>query len=70
MKDRVAIVSGVKQLVGAKVVAHDLRGGAALIVAGLNAAGTTVIEDVRHVERGYYRPEEKFRALGADFSRV
>lgn len=70
VKDRVAIVSGVKQLVGAKVVAHDLRGGAALIVAGLNAAGTTVIEDVRHVERGYYRPEEKFRALGADFSRV
>ena len=70
VKDRVAIVSGVKQLVGAKVVAHDLRGGAALIVAGLNAAGTTVIEDVRHVERGYYRPEEKFRALGADFRRV
>lgn len=70
VKDRVAIVSGVKQLAGAKVTAHDLRGGAALIVAGLNAAGTTVIEDVRHVERGYYMPEQKFRALGADFTRI
>lgn len=70
VKDRVAIVSGVKQLAGAKVTAHDLRGGAALMIAGLNARGVTVIEDVRHVERGYYRPEEKFRTLGADFVRV
>lgn len=70
VKDRVAIVNGVKELHGAKVAAHDLRGGAALMIAGLNARGTTVIEDVKHVERGYYKPEEKFRSLGADFVRV
>lgn len=70
VKDRVAIVSGVKELSGAKVTAHDLRGGAALVVAGLNARGVTIIEDVRHVERGYYKPEEKFRALGADFEKI
>ncbi len=70
VKDRVAIVSGVKELSGAKVTAHDLRGGAALVVAGLNARGFTIIEDVRHVERGYYKPEEKFRALGADFEKI
>ena len=70
VKDRVAIVRGVKELSGAKVTAHDLRGGAALVVAGLNARGVTIIEDVRHVERGYYKPEEKFRALGADFEKI
>ena len=70
VKDRVAIGSGVKELSGAKVTAHDLRGGAALVVAGLNARGVTIIEDVRHVERGYYKPEEKFRALGADFEKI
>ncbi len=70
VKDRVAIVSGVKELSGAKVTAHDLRGGAALVVAGLNARGVTIIEDVRHVERGYDKPEEKFRALGADFEKI
>ena len=70
VKDRVAIVSGVKELSGAKVTAHDLRGGAALVVAGLNARSVTIIEDVRHVERGYYKPEEKFRALGADFEKI
>ena len=70
VKDRVAIVSGVKELSGAKVTAHDLRGGAALIVAGLNARGVTVIDDIRHVERGYYKPEEKFRMLGADFEKL
>ena len=70
VKDRVAIVSGVRELSGAKVTAHDLRGGAALIDAGLNARGVTVVDDIRHVERGYYKPEEKFRMLGADFEKI
>ena len=69
-KDRIAIVRGVKQLVGGEVYAHDLRGGAALVLAGLNATGTTVVNDIRHIERGYYRFEDKISLLGGDIKKV
>lgn len=63
---RTAIVKGVKRLFGANVTATDLRGGAALVLAGLNAEGKTVVDGISHVERGYSRMDEKLRSLGAD----
>ena len=68
--DRLAVVEGVPRLVGARVSAADLRGGAALVVAGLMAEGVTEISNVRFIDRGYERIEEKLRSLGADIQRV
>lgn len=65
-----AIISGVSELSGATVKATDLRAGAALVIAGLMANGTTVVEDIFHIERGYENIDEKLRALGADITRV
>ncbi|MBU5677297.1 UDP-N-acetylglucosamine 1-carboxyvinyltransferase [Alkaliphilus sp. MSJ-5] len=62
---RIAIVKGVAKLSGATVVAQDLRGGAALIVAGLAAEGTTIVENIKHVERGYENIHEVLGTLGA-----
>lgn len=61
-----ARITGVKQLVGATVKAVDLRAGAAMIIAGLAAEGTTEITDVESIQRGYSRIVENFRSLGAD----
>ena len=63
------IVKGVPGLSGAKVMASDLRASASLILAGLIADGTTDIGRVYHLDRGYERIEEKFRALGANVYR-
>ncbi len=63
---KVAIIEGVEHLTGAPIKASDLRAGAALIIAGLAAEGTTEIEDIFHIERGYEDMEIKLRALGAD----
>jgi UDP-N-acetylglucosamine 1-carboxyvinyltransferase len=62
---RVAIVTGVERLQGAPLLAEDLRGGAALIVAGLGAQGTTLVTDHGHVDRGYQGLDETLQALGA-----
>lgn len=59
-----AIIKGVKSLYGKEVEARDLRGGAALVVAGLMAEGTTVVKNVFHVQRGYEDLEKGLRALG------
>ena len=67
---KTAIVTGQERLVGAKVHAFDLRAGAALVIAGLIAEGTTEIENVHFIERGYERLVEKMRSLGADIKRV
>ena len=67
---RVAVVEGVKKLKGAVVKATDLRAGAALVIAGLVAEGTTTIENVKHIERGYEDIVEKLRKLGADIKVV
>lgn len=66
---KVAIVEGVKSLNGAAVKATDLRGGAALAVAGLCASGVTKITGLHHLDRGYCRFAEKLKALGADIER-
>ncbi len=63
--DRSAIVTGGKELVGTEVRATDLRAGAALILAGLVAKGTTTISDTYHIYRGYEDFKEKFISLGA-----
>ncbi|MCI8603515.1 MAG: UDP-N-acetylglucosamine 1-carboxyvinyltransferase [Ruminiclostridium sp.] len=63
---KVAIIEGVEHLTGAPVKASDLRAGAALIIAGLSTEGTTEIEDIYHIERGYEDMEIKLRNLGAD----
>jgi UDP-N-acetylglucosamine 1-carboxyvinyltransferase len=65
-----AIVQGVDFLSGAPVMASDLRASAALVVAGLAARGTTTVERVYHIDRGYERIEEKLESLGARIRRV
>ncbi len=63
--DRVAVVTGVPRLSGANVQCTDLRGGAALLVAGLAAEGVTKVGGVRHILRGYEDPVRDLAALGA-----
>ena len=68
---RTAMVPGNKRpLAGASVVSTDLRAGAALVLAGLVAQGTTEVSEIYHIERGYENFVEKLRALGADIVRV
>jgi UDP-N-acetylglucosamine 1-carboxyvinyltransferase len=64
------IVEGVKRLVGAKVMASDLRASAALVLAGLIAKGTTIVQRVYHIDRGYERIEEKLTKAGAQIRRA
>lgn len=68
--DRVAVVTGVPALSGAKVRCTDLRGGAALMVAGVAAEGETEIDDIFHIQRGYQDPVGDLRALGAEIEMI
>ena len=70
IKDRMAIVRGVKRLYGAEVFAHDLRGCAGLILAGLVAKGETIVHNAWYVDRGYDKIEEKLSTLGAEIRRM
>nr|WP_276536615.1 UDP-N-acetylglucosamine 1-carboxyvinyltransferase [Tissierella carlieri] len=63
---RVAVINGVKELTGAKTTAKDLRGGAALTLAGLVARGTTEVYNIHHIERGYEDLHLMLQKLGAD----
>ena len=65
-----AVFEGVPELTGAPVYATDLRAGAALIIAGIIANGTTEIYNLNHIDRGYENIEEKFKNLGAKITRV
>jgi len=65
-----AILQGVETLTGAEVMASDLRGGASLVLGGLAAGGTTTIDRVYHIDRGYERLEEKLASLGARTKRM
>lgn len=67
---QLAVIQGVEQLKGAPVRADDLRAGAAMLIAGLAASGTTEVEDILHIDRGYEEVVEKFRGIGADIKRV
>ena len=66
---KTAVVEGVPELIGTTVKALDLRAGAAMIIAALAAKGITVIEDIKHIERGYENIVEKLTALGADIKK-
>ncbi|MBN1347222.1 MAG: UDP-N-acetylglucosamine 1-carboxyvinyltransferase, partial [Phycisphaerae bacterium] len=66
----VVIVEGVKRLIGAPVMASDLRASAALVLAGLIAKGQTRVNRVYHIDRGYERIEQKLAGLGADIQRL
>ncbi len=70
IQDKMAIIEGVSGLKGSPVYVTDLRAGAALIIAGVAASGTTEIFNISHIDRGYENIEEKFRALGANIRRV
>lgn len=67
---KTAVIQGVSKLCGAPVAACDLRAGAAMVIAGLCAEGTTTIEDIIYIERGYEDFVGKLRKLGADISKV
>ena len=65
-----AVVEGVPTLTGATIMATDLRASASLVIAALAAQGTSTVDRIYHLDRGYERMEEKLRALGADIVRV
>ena len=67
---QVAVFEGVDKLTPAPLRALDLRAGAAMVVAALMADGTSEIEEIGHIERGYENIVEKLRGLGADISKV
>lgn len=70
IKGRVAVVRGVKELVGGEVVATDLRGGASLVLAGLAAKGQTIVRDIHHIDRGYEDMSRILASLGANIRRT
>ncbi|GAB1475183.1 UDP-N-acetylglucosamine 1-carboxyvinyltransferase [Bacillota bacterium] len=67
---RKAIIKGVERLHGRRVRAGDLRGGAALVIAGLSAEGCTIVDDVAHIDRGYEKLENILTSLGAQITRT
>lgn len=69
VEGRVAVIDGVSELYGARVSSPDLRGGSALVVAGLAAKGTTTVDCVSHIDRGYEKIEECLKSVGADIKR-
>ena len=69
VRGRTAVVRGVDKLIGAPVMATDLRASMSLVLAGLAAEGETQVNRVYHLDRGYERLEEKLSAVGADIER-
>ncbi|MDP4094050.1 MAG: UDP-N-acetylglucosamine 1-carboxyvinyltransferase [Bacillota bacterium] len=69
VEGRIAVIEGGSRLSGAPVNATDLRAGAAMVIAGLVAKGTTEVHNIQYIDRGYEKIEDKFRQLGADIRR-
>ncbi|HHY82703.1 MAG TPA: UDP-N-acetylglucosamine 1-carboxyvinyltransferase [Clostridiales bacterium] len=67
---KIAVIQGVPVLKGAEVSASDLRGGAALVIAGLKAEGETIVDNIHHIERGYENLDLCLRSIGADIERI
>ena len=67
---KTAVIKCVPELTGAKISACDLRAGVAMIIAGLSAKGTTEVDNISHIERGYQDIVAKFRSIGADITKV
>ena len=70
LKGNTAVITGINSLIGAPVMATDLRASASLVLAGLVANGATTIDRIYHIDRGYERIEEKLKMLGADIERI
>jgi len=70
LKGNTAVIEGIESLKGAPVMATDLRASASLVLAGLVADGSTTIDRIYHIDRGYERIEEKLKMLGADIERI
>ena len=70
IEGRTATVKGIKKLLGAPVMATDLRASASLVLAGLAAENTTTVSRIYHLDRGYEGIEKKLKLLGADIERV
>ena len=70
LKGNTAVIEGIENLKGAPVMATDLRASASLVLAGLVAEGSTIIDRIYHIDRGYERIEEKLKMLGADIERI
>ncbi|WP_295798763.1 UDP-N-acetylglucosamine 1-carboxyvinyltransferase [uncultured Microbulbifer sp.] len=70
LEGNTAIVTGVEKLKGAPVMASDLRASASLVIAGMVAEGTTMVDRIYHIDRGYECIEEKLRQIGANIRRV
>lgn len=70
VENNIAIINGVNNLKGSQVTAHDLRAGASLVLAGLSADGTTIIENISQIDRGYENLERDLKGLGARIVRV
>lgn len=69
VEGKVAVIEGVKRLYGANVVSTDLRGGAALVIAGLAAEGTTVVSNIKFIDRGYEEIEKQLSSVGGKVER-
>jgi len=69
IRNKNAIIDGVSSFHGQHVEAKDLRGGAALVIAGLIAEGETIIDNIEYIERGYHKFDEALRTLGADIQK-
>ena len=70
LKGNTAVIEGIETLKGAPVMATDLRASASLVLAGLVAQGSTIIDRIYHIDRGYERIEEKLKMLGANIERI
>jgi UDP-N-acetylglucosamine 1-carboxyvinyltransferase len=70
IRGNVVICSGVEQLKGAQVMSSDLRASASLVIAGLAASGTTIVDRIYHMDRGYEHIETKIRSLGGTIDRI
>ena len=70
IEGKTAVIKGIKKLYGANVEATDLRGGAALVIAGLSAKGVTTVEKAEYILRGYEKLEQKLKKIGADIQFV
>ncbi|MGL4446654.1 UDP-N-acetylglucosamine 1-carboxyvinyltransferase [Shewanella sp.] len=70
LEGNTCIIQGIESLSGAQVMATDLRASASLVIAGLVADGTTVVDRIYHLDRGYEHIEQKFQGLGAQVKRV
>ena len=70
VEGKTAVIKGVRKLYGANVKATDLRGGAALVMAGMAAKGNTKIENIEYILRGYEKLEQKLKNLGIDIRKI